>query len=125
MKLDKTQIKALTSQLLKEINTKISDEYYAKFEERRKELQNKFDADTQYVEACLSKCPFKVNFAVPILTDAVFYGKGWEITDYQVKAIYPCNLITYDTLKNEIIIASIEATNLDSLINTIKNKYAN
>lgn len=124
MNLQSQQVKALTNLLHDLINSDREQKYQVEFEQKKKELQQKFDADIQYVEACLSKCPFKVSFAIPIHSEAIFYGKGWIVDDYNVKCVFPLPLyVDKFTIEQDIWLESIEATSLQSLINTIKNKY--
>ena len=124
MNLQEQQVKALTNLLHDLINSDREQKYQTEFEQKKKELQQKFDADIQYVEACLSKCPFKVSFGVPIYSEGVFYGKGWIVDDYITKCIFPSPLyVDKFSIEQDIWLESIEATNLQSLINTIKNKY--
>ena len=124
MKLQSQQVKALTNFLCDLINSDREQKYQVEFEQKKKELQQKFDADIEYVEACLSKCPFKVSFAVPIHSEGIFFGKGWIIDDYITKCVFPSPLyVDKFSIEQDIWLESIEATNLQSLITTIKNKY--
>lgn len=123
MNLQEQQVKALTNLLHNLINSDREQKYQVEFEQKKKELQQKFDADIQYVEACLSKCPFEVSFGVPIHSEGIFFGKGWIVTDYDIKQAFPLLLVDKYTIEQDLWVESIEATNLQSLVQKIKDKY--
>lgn len=123
MNLQQQQVTALTNLLFDFINKNREEEYQIKFNEKKQELQMKFDADIEYVKACLQNCPFKVIFYVPIHSDGIGYGEGYKISDYLVKQEYPLLLVDKYSIEQDIWLESIEATNLQSLVQKIKDKY--
>jgi len=125
MKLDKTQINALAGKIAREINIIKQQEYDSIFQQKKQEMQSKVDADLTFVEALLSKSPVYVAYQVYSFPNCTF-GKSGKVSDYQVQNHFGLinKAITQEQIREDLILETIEDyQTLDSLIQTIKNKY--
>lgn len=125
MKLNQTQISALASKITREINDERTAKHKIVLAEKIRELQMKFDADCDVVKATLSRVSLLIRFQVSINGKDDHYSMlepGTEIKEKHIKDC-PLKLVTFDTIKEDIILTTIEETDINSLINTIKNKY--
>ena len=124
MKLDNKQINALASKIAREIFVIKQQEYNTLIESKKIEMQSKVDADLIFVEALLSKSPVAVTFEIHSFPKMTF-RKGSKVGDYQVREHFGIKLEspTQEQIKEDLILETIEETDINSLINTIKNKY--
>lgn len=125
MKLDKTQINALAGKIAREINIIKQQEYDVIFRQKKQEMQSKVDADLTFVEALLSKSPVTVSYQVHSFPKCMF-GKDGKVSDYQVRDHFDISnkSVTQEQIREDLILETIEDhQTLESLIQTIKNKY--
>lgn len=125
MKLNQTQISALASKITREINDERTAKHKIVLAEKIRELQMKFDADCDVVKATLSRVNLKVSFKIHVNgtdTWGNMLEPGTKIKDSHITDC-PLKLVTFDAIREDIILTTIEETDINSLINTIKNKY--
>lgn len=126
MKLDKTQINAIANRIAREINAVRQQQYNAALVEKMKELQNKIDHDFTVIKAALEKLPIKTDIRVIIEYPGGNYyvSSGHKITKHEAQKHITVSYVDVNIIKEDIIIEQFEDhQSLESLINTIKNKY--
>lgn len=126
MKLDKTQISAIANRIAREINAVRQQQYNAALVEKMKELQNKIDHDFTVIKAALVNFPIKtrIQVLIDVPKDQYYVSEGHKITQYEASRFLTLDTVSADRIKEDIIIEQIEDhQTLESLINTIKNKY--
>ena len=126
MKLDKTQINAIANRIAREINAARQQQYNAALVEKMKELQNKIDHDFTVIKAALANFPIKtrIQVLIELPKDQHYVSEGHKITQYEASRFLTLDTVKVDIIKEDIIIEQIEDhQTLESLINTIKNKY--
>lgn len=126
MKLDKTQINAIANRIAREINAVRQQQYNAALVEKMKELQNKIDHDFTVIKAALANFPIKtrIQVLIELPEDQYYVSEGRKITQHEASRFLTLDTVKVDIIKEDIIIEQIEDhQTLESLINTIKNKY--
>lgn len=126
MKLDKTQINAIANRIAREINAARQQQYNDALAKKRQELQDKIDHDFTVIKAALANFPIKIRVQVliEIPNDHYYVSEGHKITQYEASRFLTLDTVKVDIIKEDIIIEQIEDhQTLESLINTIKNKY--
>ena len=126
MKLDKTQISAIANRIAREINAVRQQQYNAALVEKMKELQNKIDHDFTVIKAALANFPIKtrIQVLIELPEDQYYVSEGHKITQHEASRFLTLDTVSADRIKEDIIIEQIEDhQTLESLINTIKNKY--
>jgi len=126
MKLDKTQINALANKIAREINEIKTADYNKLVDAKIIELQDKLDHDFIVLDAALSKLPIKTKVEVMIEYPSGYtnYSKGGKVSRYTAAQFFKLNQVSLDIIKEDLILETIEETDINSLIIKIKNKYA-
>lgn len=126
MKLDNKQINAVATKLAREINESNSLILNEQINKKLIELQDKLDHDFIVIKAALSKLPIKVDIRVILEYPggSTYFQEGQKVTKYQAEKFFKFVSPDINRIKEDIIIEQIEDhKSLESLINTIKNKY--
>lgn len=133
MKLTTQQVNALTSKIYNEIrsevikynNTLQAEEKFIKWRKSNEDIE-------EILKDAIIACSNVVNNPqLEIIANYHFEtiaGYGLKDIEYKMKRIFEKTLIlkdypTENTLKNDIILSTIECDNLDDIINNIKKKY--
>ncbi len=126
MKLDKTQINALANKIAREINEERTTQYNKLVDAKIIELQDKLDHDFIVLDAALSKLPIKTKVEVMIEYPSGYtsYSKGNKVSRYTAQQFFKSSQVSLDIIKEDLILETIEETDINSLITKIKNKYA-
>lgn len=128
MKLNNSEVNALASRISREINAVKKESYKVLFDKKKKELINKINADIDYVIASIktNQINFKIEVeSFPKEMPGKYFALDKHLYESDIKLfIDPLVLVDEQQIKEDLIIGQIEPnTTLDSLIQTIKNKY--